>query len=1517
MAANKPNMDYIASRGVVGLINTVPEGMVPESDTANLDVEFSPSLSQPHPSTLRSHPGTAHPSTGIWYDPSDPNFDTYGEMIFRAERKISNGEYVGGWVITRITGEGAFILDLDNEADQFGTDSESKVVSRQVKQAVASIYFGSSVQELTTLTAALYYENPNGNDILIGNSSGVASVTADKNTGLVTVTINQGQTIGYDSLYALITATCSRGSKSTRFTLQKVKSGAKGVDPEIYQLALSDKALAFGRDPNGDLTPDSRTLTIQVKKTVGSESTIINLPTGYSLKWGWDDSATVVGTAATVTVTKALAADHRQLWVELWKSGADKWDDRETLPITKDGKDGKTPTIAIQEVDGKKVWVIDGEPTDIVAEGKDGTGVEIKGSVQRYNTTAGYTSLQSLTGMSKGDCYVCEDPNVNSRHLFLYLATGSWPNNWKDLGEFKGEPGKSSYMHIAYADEVTLNANGVPTAISTDGVAGKFLKVHDGEEHDWWGFCTDNNQADPTVFTAYKWNYMKGKDGDGYEYVFLRTKTNTQPGLYEGDTDSNGKTNAQDEYLPAVTNYNAAQHSSPRWTDDPYGINKDWRFEWQAIRKRIDGAWGPFAVANNPIHIFYRPPFWSRVYKRVAVGTTPAAPTTGDYDNPVPTSEGWSDGIPAGTDGIVWTTIRKFADDETTVWKTPQIDHDTPDSDIEYAFGQDNDAQPAPPTDANRHGGSGTQIWFDPVLDDGHLPTGKSWSDMVWRAERELLNGQPKPGATWVITRMKGEKGDPGSKVIATERWFRAERTKITPPEVIFNGGVPTNYFKGQDSSWSETVPHLYCVEKQTLEGGSVVWSEPYYYSPWADKGQKGDDALRIETSGPIILTQNGDNLSHLSVTFTVKVKRGTADASSEVSTITATPTNVTISALTKSGNTWSGVLSTISKYQLATSGRYYYYDKGYIEIAVTMTNGETANYSIGVFVNMSGTFSREIEDGIETALANAHVYELNPDGTVKDKEYLYKQVNSAKESITTLESTVDGQKDSISEIRQTADSINLSVGDMRDGYWQLLEDTDFKEAKVNNAETWANMMAWTNIKAAIVGNTNPTGVIDTSAKHAGYNSYRLSSNGTTSRIILQQLLYDANNGVGKIEAGKTYTLSFWARTYNGARALQVGIDETEAVSELDDGTANHSITVIDLTTTWKRYVWTFEIVNDLSEVGGTISLYFKELVSSSSSYHVRICQPRLEEGTVAHGYDETYKGLRGSGINIESGKITVKTDDFEIVNQAGEQTLGLDAGGNLGIKGALLSHRLKLLTGVSSAANVATYAYGLWSVDGILRLYEAVGDNVPIRTFANNINYYGLGGCRLLYDQVYIGAVNSGNKHIKIVLPPPHLFVGQRIVITNDTYGFSNNDIENSYAGSIVLCMDYMQYDSDNVTASGVSLIGTEAWFEGDTGTSPETNPVNGKPYFLPPWNQGEGKRGVCGIWKGGITSGAPGNGNVFAVEVEDEIAISSYKWLELTAVKGEFEDKYKGTANWQETMKYNAYWMVTRWEK
>ena len=84
-------------------LNTGWSEPAPESDSANLDIEFSPSESQPH-KPLGNTPFSNHEQEG-WYDPNSPNFNNVGNMIWRAERKVSNGEYDGDWTITRIYGE--------------------------------------------------------------------------------------------------------------------------------------------------------------------------------------------------------------------------------------------------------------------------------------------------------------------------------------------------------------------------------------------------------------------------------------------------------------------------------------------------------------------------------------------------------------------------------------------------------------------------------------------------------------------------------------------------------------------------------------------------------------------------------------------------------------------------------------------------------------------------------------------------------------------------------------------------------------------------------------------------------------------------------------------------------------------------------------------------------------------------------------------------------------------------------------------------------------------------------------------------------------------------------------------------------------------------------------------------------------------------------------------------------------------------------------------------------------------
>jgi len=644
-------------------------------------------------------------------------------------------------------------------------------------------------------------------------------------------------------------------------------------DGQKLYLVVKPTQLGLDKDSNWK---NGSTVTVEVWKQKGNDDPTQSNMGSYTVTVYKNGGSTIhVNKTNTATFTFSASKSDSSYEIVLKVNG--KTSDTSTVFVSKDGIKGSIVTIV--DINGEKYWAIDGVSTGVKAEGKDGAGVNLQGSVDvlsAADATGSQTSLQGLTGISKGDCYVVDA----NRHLYMFLNNGqAFPSNWKDLGEFKGERGQngvSNYIHLAHATWVD---------VENQSVTGFAVVAESGSSYSWMGICVDDNPLDPgsegrpftntgqdTAYYRYKWNFIKGKDGDNYEHVYLQTKANTKPGLNESDSyveDSQTMNKSKDEYRPAVSDYNDTQHRYNRWQDDPSGVSSTWKYEWEAIRKKVDGVWGSFVVSNGPIHIFYRPPFWSRVYKRVAVGTTPDTPTGGSYDSPIPS--GWSDGIPDAStvqgDSLIWTTIRKFADDETTRWSTPQVDRDTQDSDIEYAPAQENDAQPAPP-------GTTGVTWYDPGTST--LPSGLSWSDMVWRAERKMKNGVAV--GDWVITRIKGEKGDPGGRATGLESWFCALSEKLsTLPTITIWGGIPywtvggsqMRWYKGQDSNWSDVVPYLYRMDKYQTSDGNTFWSDPYFSAEWADQGPTGP-------TGPTGNGITGEQYFYLATTIATGVTRST-----------------------------------------------------------------------------------------------------------------------------------------------------------------------------------------------------------------------------------------------------------------------------------------------------------------------------------------------------------------------------------------------------------------------------------------------------------------------------------------------------------------------------------------------------------------------------------------------------------------------------------------------------------------
>ena len=174
-------------------------------------------------------------------------------------------------------------------------------------------------------------------------------------------------------------------------------------------------------------------------------------------------------------------------WRNLGKFNADSW----TI-----GQDG--------------YWYKNGVRQSTKAEGKDGTGVQIKGEVANQ-------ALLPTTGVSVGDCYITND----DRHL--WTCTGDSPVTWLDLGIFKGEKGDNSYMHIAYADNVESDGQG---GITVTG----FSTTKQKAAYDWIGLLTDNQVGDSTTPSDYEWNKVKGAAGSSAVVYTIECTDTIKPG---------------------------------------------------------------------------------------------------------------------------------------------------------------------------------------------------------------------------------------------------------------------------------------------------------------------------------------------------------------------------------------------------------------------------------------------------------------------------------------------------------------------------------------------------------------------------------------------------------------------------------------------------------------------------------------------------------------------------------------------------------------------------------------------------------------------------------------------------------------------------------------------------------------------------------------------------------------------------------------------------------------------------
>lgn len=259
----------------------------------------------------------------------------------------------------------------------------------------------------------------------------------------------------------------------------------------------------------------------------------------------------------------------------------------------KDGKDGKDGQDGKDGIDG--VPGIDGDTTRVVIAYKSTK------SIERPDTPVGGSWDYETNTITYPEGWSGSDSNPNG---YVWMSTATFSSKgtivipWSTPVRLTGADGHDGAdgSNIEFVYKLTVTSLVTPTKPTgnsqTEAIRQGWTDHPTGisEQHQCEWVCSHNLQtdgswsewSDPTIWS--KWG-VNGKDGDGVEYIYQRTKLPASP---QEITDNNPD---QDEYIPQ-----SAPGEQP-WTDDPKGVSEEFKYEWVSKRKYKGDThkWGNFS----------------------------------------------------------------------------------------------------------------------------------------------------------------------------------------------------------------------------------------------------------------------------------------------------------------------------------------------------------------------------------------------------------------------------------------------------------------------------------------------------------------------------------------------------------------------------------------------------------------------------------------------------------------------------------------------------------------------------------------------------------------------------------------------------------------------------------------------------------------------------------------------------------------------------------------------------------
>lgn len=478
-------------------------------------------------------------------------------------------------------------------------------------------------------------------------------------------------------------------------------------------------------------------------------------------------------------------------------------------------KPPKPTSSQIPPVDDNYTWYMY-PPT---RESKEVFTWMIQATVYPDKSLSGWTDPIRLTGETG------EDGSDGTKLEFIYKVTSA-----SDAPDKPDTSQQDDYIPFGWSD----SPQGVSKDMMYEWVSQREKKAAKIGEGVWGEF------SEPVLWS--KWG-EKGMDGDGYEYIFTRT----------ADVDRVPQTPSsiqQNDYIPTISNGGSKDYN---WSDDPKGVNEDYKAEWTCKRVRTDGVWSNFST----------PALWSNwgeqglsgghyQYRWKISATKPSIPTDA-------AASGWSTNseLVPGDGEYVWQ-IQRFAnpDGTLTAWSnlirlTGADGEDGKDGNsIEFIYTRNADgSQPSTPASVNQA---------------GHIPSG--WTNhpsgvtaslmYEWVSQRYLDKSTQKWGnwstpGIWSRYSERGKDGD-GYEYIYRRFSNYVGGSSLAPGGQYYPpANVDSSEYQQDDyvpDGWTDNptgptdaIKYEYVWTRKKENSKWQAWKTGALWSKWGDKGDQGD----------------------------------------------------------------------------------------------------------------------------------------------------------------------------------------------------------------------------------------------------------------------------------------------------------------------------------------------------------------------------------------------------------------------------------------------------------------------------------------------------------------------------------------------------------------------------------------------------------------------------------------------------------------------------------------------------